>query len=49
MKSRKARYAAGIFAAIVIIIALWRYPEAAGIAITAAFGLITALLGLGGF
>lgn len=45
--TRRVKTAAGLFAAFVIVLALWRYPESAMVAIAAAFGLITSLLGLG--
>ena len=46
MEKKWAYRAAGAFAGAVILIAVWRYSDAAIPAVAAAFALIGALLGL---
>ena len=48
MTKKSAKIAAGVFAASVILIATWRYQEAAIAAVASAFALLGALLGVPG-
>lgn len=44
----RPRLAAAIFAGVVILLATILHPDAASSAVLGAFGLLTAILGLGG-